>query len=74
MYSNLFFAIQNTSKPISSRSMAYLTDNLPECITVNSWVNAPRLGKYRMIFHPALQRSYERNLQKLSKVLQSYGC
>ena len=47
MYLNLF-AMQNTSKAISSRSMPYPTDNLPVCInniTVNSWGNAPKLGK-----------------------------
>ena len=45
MHLYLFSAVKNTSKPISSRSTPYLTDNLPECITVNSWVNAPRLEK-----------------------------
>ena len=51
--------------------MLYLNDNLPKCIIVNSWGNAPKLGKKREIFHPVSQRSYKRNLQKLTKVPQS---
>ena len=58
MYSNLFFAIQNTSKPIRSRSIPYPTDNLRVCInsiTVNSWGNAPKcpkVGKVAQDFSP----------------------
>lgn len=54
--------------------MPYPTDNLPVCIssiTVNSWGNAPKLGKKRKIFHPASQRSYERNFQKIVKYFKA---